>query len=251
MVSCHIKFKNNSGLYAAKLLLYMSDCIMWFKKISSVLSVFLPVQKSCMSQMFPIERWSTWNSAGNQRHYTSQNTKCRKSPSTSNALWLSCLACSWLNCRILKMWHCIIGDPVSWEQSAGLGHVEDTAKKVSWFSSHSHRINEYPLKENLLLWSISSASLTGVQDWALPRGCGGYASLASWWLGCGYHLDDPTCLLHCLIKTSGDTYLRTSGQHDVQKPPGSKNLKSVELRKTRNILIQMLCLTYSIWFSLT
>lgn len=185
------------------------------------MSVFLPVQKSCMPQMFPVERCQTWNdSAGNQRHCTSENAKCNKSPSfSSEFLWLLCPARSFPNCRILKIGHRITGDPLSWEPSAGLGHGRDIQLRKSGSSAqHSHKISDHPRKgKPFMKYQPSLINRSSILSFAELLGYVGNTSLASWWrnwlwVSFGY--------LHLPYCTASWGHLGTSDQNDVQKPLG-------------------------------
>lgn len=85
-----VKVENNSELAAEWMLLYTSLIIWIKKKIAGSCVLFCQYEeKSCMAQMFLIERCQTWNDrASNQRHCTSENAKCNKSPLTSSKFHL-------------------------------------------------------------------------------------------------------------------------------------------------------------------
>lgn len=125
-----------------------------------------------------------------------QNVTNRQQPEV-NFLWLLCPAHTLPNCWILKIWHRIIGDPVSWEPSAGLGHVEDTQLRKSGNSTqnHNHKINEHPQKVNLFFmkYQLSLINRSSGLSFAMLLGCGSYLPLSDS-LGCGYHMDTPTYL---------------------------------------------------------
>lgn len=225
---------------------------MWLKKISSVLSVFLLVPRCCMPQMFLIERCQTWkDGAGNQRHCTSENAKCNKSPCTSSKFPLiaapSPLPASR---RILKMWHRIIGNPVSWELSTSLDHVNDTQLRQSGDSTYrSHKINEHPQKGNLLVWSISLPSFKGILvRFAKLLGCGGNASLASWWPGrnVGTIWISSLALQYPTVKMSADKCPKW-----CLETPWDKGFKNCATKDIRNISIQRPCRIHSTWFRVT
>jgi len=114
----------------------------WLIPICSLKPIHDTFYRKSHATDVPIERCQTWNdSAGNQRHCTSENAKCSKSPSTSRKFPLIA-APSRLppNCQILQMWRCITGDPLFWEPSTAW----TMWKTHSWESGnsghHSHKI---------------------------------------------------------------------------------------------------------------